>query len=219
MVFKKHDDYNWDTYTQTDYKKQLETFLLTGDANGNGKDMIVNNFSIVDGELNLKDNLHPNWKELYHQVTKLNVKKIFECGCGCAHHLINIYRINPEIDINGCDYSQSQINLGKEKFNLNQYPFSNKLYVKDLAIIQNIKDEDISDFVFTQAVTMHLEHNKAKNMLINMGKLSSKYIFLMENWSKHNYENLLSEALPNFKIIHRPNDSYKYQNYCLLEKI
>ena len=108
--------------------------------------------------------------------------------------------------------------MGIEKFNLREYPFFNKLYVKDLSIVDDVKEDDISDFVFTQAVTMHLEHNKAKNMLINMGKLSSKYIFLIENWSKHNYENLFSEALPNFKIIHRPCYSYKYQNYYLLEK-
>ena len=53
---------------------------------------------------------------------------------------INIYRINSLINIYGCDYSQSRIDLGKEKFNLNQYPFSNKLYVKDLSIIYDFKD-------------------------------------------------------------------------------
>tara|TARA_B110000261_G_scaffold112378_1_gene125554 strand:- start:1011 stop:1148 length:138 start_codon:yes stop_codon:yes gene_type:complete len=44
MDIKKYDDYNWDNYTQTAYRNQLETFLKTGDANGNGKDIIVNNF-------------------------------------------------------------------------------------------------------------------------------------------------------------------------------
>ena len=48
--------------------------------------------------------------------------------------------------------------------------------------------------------------------------LSSKYIFLIENWNAHNYEGLFKVALPGFKIIHKPADSFKYVPYYLLEK-
>ena len=52
---------------------------------------------LIDNELVFNDNLHPNWKELYHMIYKLDVESIFECGCGCAHHLINNQIINPNL--------------------------------------------------------------------------------------------------------------------------
>jgi hypothetical protein len=215
---KTKDDYDWNTYTQNNYEKELNIFLENGDGNGDGKDMIIKNFTAKDNELIFKDNLHPNWKEIYHQVCNLKINSVFECGCGCAHHLINIHRINSNIDINGCDYLQSQIHLGKKYFNLEDYPFYNKIFVRDLSQLDAINEDKKYDFVFTHAVTMHLAYNKAKNMLINMGKLSSKYIFLIENWTNHNYDNLITEALPNFKIIHKPSDLFKYQKYYLLQR-
>lgn len=216
---KLNDDWNWDTYTRDSYEKELKTFLEKGDRNSDGKDMIIENFSVTDGELSFKDNLHPNWKEIYHQAYNLNVNSVFECGCGCAHHLINIHRLDSDIDINGCDYSQSQINLGNKYFNLKNYPFYNNIFVKDLSQPDAVSEDKKYDFVFTHAVTMHLEHNKAKNMLINMGKLSSKYIFMIENWSEsHNYDMLIAETLPNFTIIHKPSDLFKYQKHYLLQR-
>ena len=68
-----------------------------------------------------EDNLHENWKELYYHVFKLKVNSVFECGCGNAHHLINISKILPQAEIGGCDYKQSQIDLGYKYYNLDKY--------------------------------------------------------------------------------------------------
>ena len=216
---KVSDDWNWDTYTEDSYEKELNVFLVKGDGNGDGKDMIIKNSHVVNGELFFKDNLHPNWKEIYYQTHNLKINSVFECGCGCAHHLMNIYRINPQIDINGCDYSQSQIDLGKKYFQLGDYRFCNKIYVKDLSVPQNFGENEKYEFVYSHAVSMHLKHNKAKNMLMNMGRLSSKYIFMIENWTdSHNYDALIAETLPDFEIISRPTDAHRYQKHYLLRR-
>lgn len=216
MSLKIKDDYNWNTYTKIGYEKQIIQFLKNGDNNGYGKDMILQNFSFIDNKLSLKDNLHPNWKEIYNQFYNSKANSVFEIGCGCGHHLINIYNINKDTDINGCDYSQSQLDVGKKYFNIDKLPFYNKLFVQDFSI-PNLKYDNKYEFVFTHTVIMHLSYKNAKNMLINMGNLSSKYIFLIENWNIHDYDKLLKEALPNFNIIHRPVDKYDYVPYYLLQ--
>lgn len=211
------DDYDWNTYTEVSYEPQLSMFLKQGDFNDNGKDMILKKFSIKNNKIFFEDNLHPNWKEIYNQFNNLNPNSVFEVGCGCGHHLINIHKINNNVEINGCDYSQSQINLGKKYFNMDKYPFFNKLFVQDFSILNHFIESKY-EFVYTHAVTMHLSYTKAKNMLINMGKLSSKYIFFIENYGTHDYNELLKESLPNYKIIHTPNNEYDFVPYYLLQR-
>ena len=216
MSVKNKDDFNWNTYTEKSYEKTLNMFLNNGDNNGHGKNMILKNFSIENNKLCFEDNLHPNWKEIYNQFYNSKANSVFEIGCGCGHHLINIYNINKHTNINGCDYSQSQLDLGKNYFNMDKLHFFNKLFVQDFSI-PNLNYDNKYEFVFTHTVTMHLSYNNAKNMLINMGNLSSNYIFLLENWNDHNYDKLLKEALPNFNIIHAPSNNYDYVPYYLLQ--
>jgi len=194
---KAYDDYNWDTYTTDDYESQVFNTLTQKD----GLDLIIKNFKRDSlGELVFEDNLHDNWKEVYHFVDKFNVNSVYECGCGSGQHLINLRIINPKLLIEGSDYSQSQIDLGKKYLNLSNYDIQDKLYTMDMTkdLPNNIGK---FDFVFTQAVTMHLRHSKALEFLKNMGKLSNKYILLIENINAHNYPNLIKESLPDFEIV------------------
>ena len=46
---------------------------------------------------------------------------------------------------------------------------------------------------------MHLSFDNAKKFLINLGKLSSKYILLLENLDYHDFAKLVKEALPEFE--------------------
>jgi 2-polyprenyl-3-methyl-5-hydroxy-6-metoxy-1,4-benzoquinol methylase len=215
---KTQDDYNWDTYTRDAYEPQLLSFV--NKTLDHGTDQIIKSFSknIETGELEYNDDLHINWKELYNQVSKLKVKNVFEVGCGCAHHLINIHITCPDVEINGCDYSKSQIELGNKYFELDKYNFKN-IIVQDMALENSVDKLNQYEFVFTQAVTMHLKDSKARQVIKNMGKCSYKYIFFIENWGAHNYPLLFKECLPNFKIIHDLTDTYKYQNFYLLERI
>jgi 2-polyprenyl-3-methyl-5-hydroxy-6-metoxy-1,4-benzoquinol methylase len=207
---KAYDDYNWDTYTTDDYESQVFNTLTQKD----GLDLIIKNFKRDSlGELVFEDNLHDNWKEVYHFVDKFNVNSVYECGCGSGQHLINLRIINPKLLIEGSDYSQSQIDLGKKYLNLSNYDIQDKLYTMDMTkdLPNNIGK---FDFVFTQAVTMHLRHSKALEFLKNMGKLSNKYILLIENINAHNYPNLIKESLPDFEIVNEK----KYINNTIILK-
>ena len=207
---KIKDDFKWDTYTKDHYEGEMVYGLQIKDNH----DMIANKFSEVDGEIVFYDNLHNNWKEIYHLVHKLGVKSVFECGCGCAHHLININKITPHVEINGCDYAQSQIDLGYKYFELAKYDFAKRITVMDMVDSEDFELLGTHEFVYTQAVTMHLSLDRAKKFLYNMKKLTSKYIFLIENITQHDYETLIPEIFPEFE---RVRDS-KFVDYGILLK-
>lgn len=194
---KLHDDFNWDSYTKSSYETQLMVEINKND----NIDLLISSVDRdANGDIVFKDNLHPNWMKLYHTVDKLKVNSAFECGCGSVQHLINLRKLNPEIVLRGCDYAQSQIDLGYKYFDLSSYDFAPHLEVRDLT--KDIpEDHPKFEFVYTQAVTMHLAHTRAMKFLQNMGRMSSKYIFLIENINSHNYPALLAQALPDFELI------------------
>jgi hypothetical protein len=207
---KLKDDFNWENYTTQYYEREMKDEfqaknipLIITEPKFDGKN-----------EVEYVDDLHPNWKELYHTIHRLGVESIFECGCGCAHHLINSKILNKDLTCNGCDYAQSQIDVGVRYFNLSNYDFADRLKVVDLV------DGDTSplgkhEFVYTQAVTMHLSYDRAKKFLYNMKSLSSKYIYLIENITVHDYDTLISEVFPEFE---RVNNEGKYIDYGILLK-
>jgi len=206
---KTQDCFNWDSYTESYYENEMS--MLSEKYN---LDLIIDNFDIENNEIVFKNNLHNNWMELYHQIHKLKVSSVYECGCGCAHHLINIYKIDNNIDIGGCDYSQNQIDLGKKYFNLDSYPFKEKLKVIDLT--NDLYEIDKTyEFVFTQAVVMHLSYDRAKKFLSNIKKITNKYIFLIENINYHDFNQLISEVLPEFEKVDLDK---KYVDYAILLK-
>ena len=193
---KTHDDHRWSQYT-----KRYEREMLEGWPDPTT--MLASKFTEEKGELVMhsKRPLNANWKEIYHQVHRLKVKSVFECGCGPGEHLVNIYNMNPDIVINGCDYSQSQLDLGRKYLNLEKYEFAKRLVVKDFTDSAGIDELGKHEFVYTQAVTMHLSYDNAKKFLLNMKELSTKYILLLENPSCHDYKKLVREALPEYKRI------------------
>ena len=226
---KLKDDFKWDTYTKEHYEPQINSIIKnTSGKFGSGKDFIINNFSIKNNELVFEEQLHFNWMELYNQVYKLNVKSVYECGCGCTHHLININIIRPNIEIAGCDYSQSQIDLGYKYFNLEKYNFNNNIIVKDLTVENTVDEMKKYEFVYTHAVIMHLTDERAKYFLINMGKLSSRYIFLIENFMgsvkcntpRRDPMSIISVLLSEFNIVFnlppKYNENTMVKMQCIL---
>ena len=97
---------------------------------------------------------------------------------------------------------------------MNSYPFKEKLKVIDLTNDLHEIDKTY-EFVFTQAVVMHLSYDRAKKFLSNIKKLTSKYIFLIENPANHDYNQLISEVLPEFEKIDLDK---KYIDYAILLK-
>jgi len=209
---KNKDDYAWDTYTQI-YEKQMNDPSRPRSISKGG--MLVTSFEEKDGELVFHDNLHNNWKEIYHQIHRLKIKSVFECGCGASLHLRNIKEIHPNVIVNGCDYSSSQINLGFKYYNIGDYEFSKRLVVKDLTNKYGLDNLGKHEFVYTQAVTMHLAYDKALKFLSNMKELSTKYILLTENPQHHDYNDLIAKALPEYERIIGEN---KYNMNAILLK-
>jgi len=201
---KKRDDFVWEQYTQEYYEEEM-CDLINGSRDTHKHDMLASDFTEKEGELVFNDDLHENWKEIYHQVHKLRVKSVFECGCGPAQHLINIHKTSPSVVVNGCDYSQSQIDLGYKYYKLDDYDFSGRLAVKDLTDSSDLDQLGTHEFVYTQAVIMHLSYKRAIKFLLNIKSLSTRYIFLIENPTCHDYDKLLTKALPEFERVDGEN--------------
>jgi trans-aconitate methyltransferase len=199
---KQHDDYNWSTYTEKSYESQVFDEIQARD----GVELLITEYSRDENNhIQFTNNLHPNWKELYHLVDALNVNSVYEVGCGSGQHLINLHFINPNLRLAGGDYAQSQIDVGVRRLGLDRYDFAKDLQVIDMT-------EPINDFVqqyelvYTQAVVMHLSYARAKKMLMNMCKMSSKYILMIENTQQHNFPMLIEEAALEFEIINIVED-------------
>ena len=87
---KEVDDYDWNNYTPI-YENQMHDPNRPRNVSKGGE--LATEFEEKNGELVFYDNLHDNWKEIYHQVHQLKVKTAFECGCGPGLHLRNIKKI------------------------------------------------------------------------------------------------------------------------------
>ena len=126
---------------------------------------------------------------------------------------------NPFADkyINACLGGREYENkAGYTNFDLGNFEFSKRLKVIDLVKTSDVETLGKHEFVYTQAVTMHLSYERAKKFLYNMKELSSKYVFLVENTTAHDYDALIKEIFPEFKKIM----TNKYINYgILLERI
>jgi SAM-dependent methyltransferase len=206
------DDYDWPNYTDiyarqtADMQAEKTDFLVKNSYVENDKDVIV-----------WKDNLHQNWKELYTQATQRKVVSVFECGCGPGYHLYNIRKLMPWMEVYGAELLQSQLDFGRNTMGIPEDLYET-IEIVDFSVpcascLFNFKYE----FVFTQAVTMHLNHDKAIEFIRNMANISSKYIFLMENWNNHDYPTLLKESgilnVFSYEMI-----KGEFQTYLLLTK-
>ena len=184
---KPVDDYDWPSYTEI-YAKQ------TADMQGEGSQFLVKDSHVNGDQIIWKDNLHQNWKELYTQVIRRKVENVFECGCGPGHHLFNIKTLNPYIKIFGGELLQTQLDFGKNVLKLPEDLYETIGLIDFSVPCASCALDEKYEFVYTQAVTMHLKHDKAIEFIRNMANISSKYVFLIENWNNHDYPTLLQES-------------------------
>lgn len=189
---KQNDEYIWENYTP-EYSGQLREMVQNDKF-----DFFVRNYEIVDKSPVFHDNLVSNWKELYSLIYEKNPKSVFEFGCGACYHLRNLMTLCPQIEISGADYLQSQIDFGKE------------FIPKDLEFPKNVSSRDLTgdvsdlpkvELVYSQAVVMHLNSEKAVKMMRNMGQVSTKYIIMVEGVRNHeNWYDLVRYSLPDWKM-------------------
>jgi hypothetical protein len=210
ILKKPHDDYDWPEYTKI-YAKQTAEMMSE-----NNEFLIKNSF--LDGDtIIFKDALNDNWKELYKQVITLGVNNVFECGCGPGYHLHNIRTLKPSVQVFGGELLQTQLDFGRNTLGIPEDLYNNTELV-DLSIpLASCLFNNKYEFVYTQAVTMHLNHEKAIEFIRNMANISSKYVFLMENWGNHDYPNLLQES-GVLNVFESEMIKGEYQTYMLLTK-
>ena len=168
------DEFNWDTYTDEHYHpQQLEIMKVM--------DLFItpSGFTYTEDVIEFNDNLHPNTKELYHIVHKLQPKSILECGCGPGITLKNLEMVIPNAEIYGVDISEKQLNMSKW-FTKVSDKISEHMSIMD---ITNQMPDRKFDFIFSNAVIMHLTPIRATSALNNMKNASNKYVYLSENKS------------------------------------
>ena len=190
-----NDDFSWSTYTDDHYYPQQLEIIKT-----NHCDLFISPTGLTysDGEIEFNDNLHPNCKELFHIIHKLQPKSILECGCGAGITLKNLDIIIPEAEIYGVDISEKQIEMSKWFTKV-----SDKIYnhMSIMDITNQMPDRKF-DFVFTNAVIMHLTQDRATKALNNIKNASNKYVYLSENPStiRNNFVVTVREVFPNWEM-------------------
>jgi trans-aconitate methyltransferase len=169
---KQNDDFNWEEYTNKHYIPQIEEMQKEGIA------FVIKKSKLKKGKIEWKDNLHPHAKIIYSEVVKLKPVSVFECGCAGGHNLLNIKLLMPKIQVAGYDISISQIEKASKKLGVPEF-ITDNLYTFDVSA--QLPQHGVFEYVFTNAVLMHMEHEKIVRTLINMNELSTKYIRLVEN--------------------------------------
>jgi len=189
------DDFNWKKY-HINYYNQLEK------SKEDYTQILSNEFKITDGKLEFfcDPPLTDNAELLYQIIYDLNPKSILEVGCGGGDHMANLLKIMPEVDISGSDLLPKQL----------RYLEKRNPELKGRTFVNDITKEFVlkAELIFTQAVIMHIQKsNRHLNALKNLINASTKYVVLMENWTRHNFyediENIslgLKEDLHIYKV-------------------
>lgn len=174
---KKNDDFNWETYF-IEYGQQIE-------AEKNHKHIIEKDQYHFDGTTlrnTQRLGVHPNWRLLYETILQLNPKTVLECGCGFGDSVANIKVLKPDIHIVGKDIGEGQLYKAKKR-----HPEIDTYQHQDMTATLP-DDHEVYDLVYTQAVLMHMNTNENwKDAMLNVFKYSTKYVLMMENWTKHDF--------------------------------
>jgi len=190
-----NDEFTWSTYTDEHYYPQQLQIIRE-----NHCDLFISPSGITynGDEIEFNDNLHPNSKELYYIVHKLHPQSILECGCGAGISLKNLEIIVPNTEIYGVDISEKQIQMSKW-FTKVSNNISNRMSVMD--ITKQIPYRKF-DFVFSNAVIMHLIQDRAVNALNNMKNASNKYVYLSENKTpnRNRFISLVEDIFKDWQI-------------------
>lgn len=208
---KPVDDYHWPDYTEV-YAKQTEEMKRDEKT-----DFLLLKSYVRDRRIIWEDNANVNWKQLYQTIIDLNVGETFECGCGPCYHLQNIKHLCPSVNVWGVELLQTQLDFGRNVIGVDPHIFE-CVDLADLSVpCASCLFDYKFEFVYTQAVTMHLKHEKAVEFIRNMANISRKYVFLMENWNNHDYPTLLEESGVLNVFSYEMIDG-EYQRYLLLTK-
>ena len=192
---KNYEDWDWTKYTAVYMRQMAEVYR------DKLFDILIDPTKIshnADGVIEFGDsNLHPNHAEIYHLVDKFQPKSVLEVGVGCGYLIKNISVILPEADIHGIDISEGQLGLCTWFPQLPERILNN---LRLMDISQTTPDRTF-DFVYTQAVLMHMTTARATQALHNMKKISNKYVFMVEAPNAHpNWEDIIKSVFSDWEF-------------------
>jgi SAM-dependent methyltransferase len=182
-LFGRHnnnDDFDWELYN-IHYRGEM--ILISDNHN-----MILEkgDYFFSDGILQKRSTklpLHDNHFLQFETILQLSPSSVLELGCGGGDHLFNLSVLSPSIKLFGVDRSIQQIKFLRERHpnltaDISQWdctlPFPSHFEKVDLA--------------YTQAVLMHIQTGNGHLLaLLNLFKIATKQVMLMENWSRHDF--------------------------------
>lgn len=134
---------------------------------------------------------------LARHIKKYPYRTLLEIGCGYGKQLKNLYQ--EDVRFAGCDFSVPQLEKAKE--------YCAGLPVRFLeADAEAIPVADKSfDMVFSSAVILHNEYEKARRIIAEMTRISRKYLAFNEDtditFSRFGYDMKTTFEKLNFKIL------------------
>lgn len=192
--FQASDDYDWGSYSHLSYCPSLANF----DARFTSQLSKAAKWTAAGGQVSVSGPpLHPRHQLIYELALKLDPVSIFECGFGGGDHLANLSLLLPRAEILGADISPDQFALASQR---NSEVLSRaKLYVLDLTEPITVAQlMNAAQFVYCQAVIQHIHGNERHlHFMRNMWRLSSRYLFFVESWERHNFVADLRRLFPN----------------------
>ena len=191
--FQARDDYDWGSYSQLNYYPSLAEFdtRFTSQLSKAARWSAAGGRVVVSGRP-----LHPRHQLIYELTVKLDPGSIFECGFGGGDHLANLSLLLPSAEILGADISSDQLALATQR---NSELLSRaRLYVLDLTEPNSIKHlMNAAQFVYCQAVIQHIHGNERHlHFIRNMWRISTRYLFFVESWERHNFVADLRNLFP-----------------------
>lgn len=177
------DDYDWESYSRANYGPSLTKF-----ENQFTTQLCGAEWRLEDGRIVVSRRpLHPRHQLIYELALKLNPGTIFECGFGGGDHLANLSVLLPNAKVSGADISSDQAALATRR-NSNVVRGAN-LHVLDLTQPNGVSHlKNTAQFVYCQAVIMHIHGaDRHLHFLRSMWEISQRYLFLVEDWERHNF--------------------------------
>lgn len=191
--FQARDDYDWGSYSHLNYCPNLVSF----DTRFTTQLSKAVGWTAEGGRLVVSGRpLHPRHRLIYELALKLDPVSIFECGFGGGDHLANLSLLLPRAKILGADISPDQLALAIQR---NSDVLSRaRLYVVDLAEPNSVTQlTNSAQLVYCQAVIQHIHGNERHlHFMRNMWRVSTRYLFFVESWERHNFVADLRNLFP-----------------------
>lgn len=145
----------------------------TRDLENKGFKFELDNFSVENNQLIFKDKLGKNQELLYNTVFKLQPASVFEVGFGYANHLYSIEKLCPKAKIAGCELSTKQYLCAHYRYDLSRFELSCGDFL-------NFNTSNKYDFVYSNAVLMHMSTQKQKQAIEKMYDMSTNYVMILD---------------------------------------